>query len=78
MATLMQFIDDQKAKARELEPTLEGLLQEAEVDESVIMAFHVQKILDRELFVSLNANDQEFAERHGFLHKLEYSHSHKA
>ena len=77
-----QFSEEQIASAPDLEPALEGLLRNAEVDEGVITAFKVQRIHTRALFVALDSTEECVrstakeafgvdVESGGFIHKRE-------
>ena len=46
-AQFLQFTDEQKAAAQQLDPSLEALLREVNLNEELIMAFRVQEITDR-------------------------------
>ena len=74
-AQFLQFTYEQKSAAQELDPSLEALLRE------VIVAFRVQEITDRGLFVALGTSEEclrKTAEESfgvdttkGFIHKRE-------
>ena len=48
---------EQRASALPLEPSLEALLREVNCHEEIIMAFRVQEIYDRSLFVALESSE---------------------
>ena len=54
----LQMTDEQIQKAKPLTPGLESLLRSVDLNESVIMAFRVQEVLDKELFVALDTTEQ--------------------
>ena len=56
----LELSSAQRADAPPLEPSLEALLREVNCHEEVIMAFRVQEIVDRGLFVAVDA----FARQH--------------
>ena len=80
-AQFLQFSDEQKAAAQQLDPSLEALLREVNLNEELIMAFRVQEIHDRGLFVALDTSEEglrKTAEEafgvdpaKGFIHKRE-------
>ena len=51
----MLLKESQKAELPLLEPALEALLRSADLDENLISLFRFRKILDRQLFVALDA-----------------------
>ena len=77
----LQFTDEQKSAAQQLDPSLEALLREVNLNEELIMAFRVQEIIDRVLFVALDTSEEglrKTAEEafgvdpaKGFVHKRE-------
>ena len=54
----LQMTDEQIQKAKPLTPGLESLLRSVDLNESVVMAFHVQEVLDKELFVALDTTEE--------------------
>ena len=48
----------QKVDLPQLEPALESLLRSADLDENLIELFRFRKILDRQLFVAVDADEQ--------------------
>ena len=54
----LQFTDEQKSAAQQLDPSLEALLREVNLNEELIMAFRVQEIIDRGLFVALDTSEE--------------------
>ena len=50
--------DEQIQNAKPLTPGLESLLRSVDLHESVLMAFRVQEILDKELFVALDTTEE--------------------
>ena len=50
--------DEQVQNAKPLTPGLESLLRSVDLNESVIMAFRVQEVLDKELFVALDTTEE--------------------
>ena len=84
----MQFTDEQKAAAQQLDPSQEALLREVNLNEELIMAFRVQEIHDRGLFVALDTSEEglrKTAEQafgvdpsKGFVHKRELANIVKA
>ena len=50
--------DQQIQNAKPLTPGLESLLRSVDLNESVIMAFRVQEVLDKELFVALDTTEE--------------------
>ena len=54
----LQFTDEQKSAAQQLDPSLEALLREVNLNEELIMAFRVQEIFDRGLFVALDTSEE--------------------
>ena len=51
-------LDEQKAAAQQLDPSLEALLREVNLNEELIMAFRVQEIHDRDTFVALDTSEE--------------------
>ena len=49
--------EEQIQNAKPLTPGLESLLRSVDLHESVLMAFRVQEILDKELFVALDTTE---------------------
>ena len=54
----LQMTDQQIQNAKPLTPGLESLLRSVDLNESVIMAFRVQEVLDKELFVALDTTEE--------------------
>ena len=54
----LELLSAQRADAPPLEPSLEALLREVNCHEEVIMAFRVQEIVDRGLFVALDSSEE--------------------
>ena len=75
------FTDEQKSAAQQLDPSLKALLKGVNLKEELIMAFRVQEIIDRGLFVALDTTEaglRKTAEEafavdpaKGFVHKRE-------
>ena len=53
----MMLTESQMSDLPMLEPALEALLRSADLDENLISLFRFQKILDRQLFVALDADE---------------------
>ena len=80
-ALFMQFSDEQKAAAQQLDPSLEALLREVNLNEELIISFRVQEIHDRGLFVALDTSEESLRKTaeeafgvdpaKGFVHKRE-------
>lgn len=51
--------DEQIKSAKPLTPGLESLLRSVDLNEAVIMAFRVQEVLDKELFVALDSTEED-------------------
>ena len=50
--------EEQIQNAKPLTPGLESLLRSVDLHESVLMAFRVQEILDKELFAALDTTEE--------------------
>ena len=80
---IMPFLavsEEQKANAKPLEPAFEALLRTVDLDEELITNLRVRNVLDREIFSSLEMNEENFREtiasscgidNTNFEHKLE-------
>ena len=53
-AKFIEFTPEEMANAPPLEPGLEGLLRSQNLHEEVIMAFRVNEVLSRSVFVALD------------------------
>ena len=72
--------EEQKANAKPLEPAFEALLRTVDLDEELITILRVRNVLDREIFSSLEMNEENFRDtiasacgidNTNFEHKLE-------
>ena len=72
--------EEQKANAKPLEPAIEALLRTVDLDGELITILRVRNVLDREIFSSLEMNEEKFREtiasvcgidNTNFEHKLE-------
>ena len=60
---IMPFLavsEEQKANAKPLEPAFEALLRTVDLDEELITILRVRNVLDREIFSSLEMNEEKF------------------
>ena len=55
--SFLEMSESQRLSAPPLEPSLEALLREVNCHEEVLMAFRVQEIVDRGLFVALDSTE---------------------
>ena len=58
--------EEQKANAKPLEPAFEALLRTVDLDEELITILRVRNVLDREIFSSLQMNEETFRETMAF------------
>ena len=56
--TFLDMSSEQRSAAAPLEPSLEALLREVNCHEEILMAFRVQEIVDRGLFVALDSTEE--------------------
>ena len=72
--------EEQKANAKPLEPAFVAFLRTVDLDEKLITILHVRNVLDREIFSSLEMNEEKFRDtiasacgidNTNFEHKLE-------
>ena len=51
---------EQKANAKVLEPAFEALLRAVDLSEELIMILRIRNVLDREIFSSIETNEEKF------------------
>ena len=56
--------EEQKATAKPLEPAFEALLRTVDLDEELIAILRVRNVLDREIFSSLEMNEEKISRHH--------------
>ena len=56
--TFLDMSSEQRSAAAPLEPSLEALLHEVNCHEEILMAFQLQEIVDRALFVALDSTEE--------------------
>ena len=56
----MAVTEEQKANAKVLEPAFEALLRAVDLSEELIMILRIRNVLDREIFSSIETNEEKF------------------
>ena len=68
-AKFIEFTPEEMANAPPLEPGLEGLMRSQNLHEEVIMAFRVNEVLSRSVFVALDTNRGAHQNRRDIRHQ---------